>query len=460
MSTVSTTLTTVPAAVRRPVNGTPAKGAPSRNRRNAEIQGFRGMAALLTVVFHVWQQYFTYDRDGAHSPVPNRYANALVSLEVIDFFFVLSAYLLTLSYARAAIDGGSTRPGRVFLFRRAIRIIPLYFLAVLCVWATRNPTLPGEWSDLVHHLTFTQVFDQEQIFYTIGPTWSLSLEIMFYLALVGLGPLAARACRPLRKRASRVAVCAAGCALLYIGPFIWIAVARYVLEIPHTEWPVYFGPQARFGGFAAGMGLAVMMVALGDRGLAPREGGDPAAGGRPPGAVSAVLVRYGGGSDFPTTFYHPLSALLWMLLLYSTIHVRRQGRWHRWLTVRWLTGAGLASYSLFVWHEPIMLGLYNAGLLPPDGPPPRPPPTRPPPRPRPPTRPPLRRSGTTRSPRSPPRPARRPRARIRPPPRSSPASHRSPPPAGAVTTGKGLVGGLVDGVGDTLDGVLGGVLGG
>ncbi|GDY47869.1 hypothetical protein SANT12839_087510 [Streptomyces antimycoticus] len=188
MSTVSTTLTAAPATVRRPVNGTPAKGAPSRNRRNAEIQGFRGMAALLTVVFHVWQQYFTYDRDGAHSPVPNRYANALVSLEVIDFFFVLSAYLLTLSYARAAIDGGSTRPGRVFLFRRAIRIIPLYFLAVLCVWATRNPTLPGEWSDLVHHLTFTQVFDQEQIFYTIGPTWSLSLEIMFYLALVGLGP--------------------------------------------------------------------------------------------------------------------------------------------------------------------------------------------------------------------------------------------------------------------------------
>lgn len=366
MSTVSTTLTTAPVTVRRPVNGTPAKGAPARNRRNAEIQGFRGMAALLTVVFHVWQQYFTYDRDGAHSPVPNRYANALVSLEVIDFFFVLSAYLLTLSYARAAIDGGSTRPGRVFLFRRAIRIIPLYFLAVLCVWATRNPTLPGEWSDLVHHLTFTQVFDQEQIFYTIGPTWSLSLEIMFYLALVGLGPLAARACRPLRRRASRVAVCAAGCALLYIGPFIWIAVARYVLEIPHTEWPVYFGPQARFGGFAAGMGLAVMMVALGDRGRLHAKVAIPL---RVAALLGLYLLSWSGteAEDFPTTFYHPLSALLWTVLLYSTIHVRRQGRWHTWLTARWLTGAGLASYSLFVWHEPIMLGLYNAGLLPPDG---------------------------------------------------------------------------------------------
>ncbi|WP_445519684.1 acyltransferase family protein [Streptomyces sp. NEAU-174] len=364
MSTLSTAIASTTAP--RAVNGTPAKGAPSRNRMSQEIQGLRGMAALLTVVFHVWQQYFVYDRDGAHSPVPNRYANALVSLEVIDLFFVLSAYLLTLSYARAAIEGGSTRPGRVFLFRRAIRIVPLYFLAVTFIWATRNPTLPGEWSDLLHHLTFTQVFDQEQIFYTIGPTWSLSLEIMFYVALVGLGPLAVRACRPLRRRASRVAVCAVGCALLYIGPFIWIAVARYGLEIPHTEWPVYFGPQARFGGFAAGMGLAVAMVALGDRGRLDAKVAIPL---RAAALVGLYLLSYCGteAEDFPTTFYHPLSALLWMLLLYSTIHVRRQGRWHAWLTARWLTGVGLASYSLFVWHEPIMLGLYNAGLLPPDG---------------------------------------------------------------------------------------------
>ncbi|MFD8157350.1 acyltransferase family protein [Streptomyces malaysiensis] len=370
MSTLSTTITSASASASatgpRPAEATPAKGAPARNRMNAEIQGFRGTAALLTVVFHVWQQYFTYDRDGAHSPVPNRYANALVSLEVIDFFFVLSAYLLTLSYARAAIDGGSTRPGRVFLFRRAIRIIPLYFLAVTFVWATRNPTLPGEWSDLVRHLTFTQVFDQEQIFYTIGPTWSLSLEIMFYVVLVALGPLAARACRPLRRRASRVAVCAVGCALLYIGPFIWIAVARYGLDIPHTEWPVFFGPQARFGGFAAGMGLAVLMIALGDRGLLHAKVAIPL---RVAAVVGLYLLSLCGteAEDFLTTFYHPLSALLWMVLLYSTIHVQRRGRWHRCLTVRWLTGVGLASYSLFVWHEPIMLALYNAGLLPPDG---------------------------------------------------------------------------------------------
>jgi len=364
MSTLSTVNNNThhPAA---PTVVKPAQSATGR-RRNGEIQGYRGLAAMATVVFHVWQQYFTYDQDGSHAPVANPYANALVSLEVIDFFFVLSAYLLTLSYARAAIDGGSTKPARVFLFRRAIRIVPLYFLAILFIWATRNPSLPGDWADLLRHLTFTQVFDKEQIFYTIGPTWSLSLEIMFYLALVALGPLAARACRRLRSRAARVAVCAAGCALLYIGPMVWIAVAHYGFEVPHTEWPVYFGPQARFGGFAAGMGLAVLTVALGERGrLGPKV--------TIPLRVAPLVALYvlsllsADPEDFATTFYHPLSAVLWTVLLFATLHVRKPGRWEAWLSARWLTAIGLASYSLFVWHEPIMLGLYEGGLLPPAG---------------------------------------------------------------------------------------------
>ncbi|MFG2194413.1 acyltransferase family protein [Streptomyces sp. NPDC048639] len=339
----------------------PPEGAPPGGRAR-EIEGFRGLAALSTVVFHVWQQYFRYDADGIHPPVDNPYLGAVISLEVIDLFFVMSAYLLTLSYARAAIDGGSVRPAGVFLFRRAIRIVPLYFLAVLLVWASRNPTLPGNWTDLVQHLTFTHVFSQEQIFYTLGPTWSLSLEMMFYLALVALGPVAVRACRSLRLRRSRIALCAGGCLLLFVVPVIWIAVAHYAYGIPHTEWPVYFGPQARFGGFAAGMGLAVAQIALGERG---RMSTGPAIALRSAVLVALFLLSLISRPENALfTFFHPLAALLWVLLLFGTIHVRRQGRWHKALTARWLTGAGLVSYSLFIWHEPIMLQLYTSGLLP------------------------------------------------------------------------------------------------
>ncbi|MGW9171928.1 acyltransferase family protein [Streptomyces decoyicus] len=330
--------------------------------RNQAVAGFRGLAAISTVAFHVWQQYFRYDAAGSHPPVDNPVIGAVLSLEVIDLFFVLSAYLLTLSYARAAIDGRSIRTARHFLFRRAIRILPLYVLAVLVVWASRNPTLPGNWRDLVEHLTFTHVFDQQRIFYTLGPTWSLSLEVLFYLVLVALGPLAVRACRPLRQRRTRVAVCAAGCLFLFAAPLAWIAVARYGFGVPHTDWVVYFGPQARFGGFAAGMGLAVLTAALGDRGrLGPRTALPLVAFAL---AGLFALSLDSGPENFTFTFYHPIASALWVVLIFSTLHVRQQTFWQGFLASRWLAAAGLVSYSLFIWHEPVMLQLHDAGLLP------------------------------------------------------------------------------------------------
>ncbi|MFG2223332.1 acyltransferase family protein [Streptomyces sp. NPDC048644] len=352
------TATRPPAAPARPPEGAPARS------RASDIDGLRGLAALSTLIFHVWQQYYRYDAAGSHPPVDNPLIGAAFSFEIIDLFFVMSAYLLTLSYARAAIDGRSIRPARVFLFRRAIRILPLYALAVLVVWASRNPTLPGDWRDLAEHLTFTHVFDQHRIFYTLGPTWSLSLEVCFYLVLVAIGPPAVRACRPLRQRRTRVAVCAAGCLTLYAVPFAWIAVAHYGYGVPHTDWAVYFGPQARFGGFAAGMGLAVLMAALGKRGRLGRRVALPLCAAAVAGLYCLSLFSTPENAAF--TFYHPLTSALWLLLLFGTVHVRRKSFWNRMLTARWLSAVGLVSYSLFIWHEPVMLQLHKAGLLPTD----------------------------------------------------------------------------------------------
>ncbi|AJE81030.1 MULTISPECIES: acyltransferase family protein [Streptomyces] len=336
--------------------------APGPRGKADEIQGFRGIAALSTVVFHVWQLYYRYDASGSHPPIENKYIGSLISLEVIDFFFVTSGYLLTIAYARAAIDGGSTRPAGDFLFRRVIRIVPLYFLAVLFVWSTRNSSLPGNWLDLLEHLTFTHVFDREQIFFTLGPAWSLSLEVVFYLFLVIAGPLAVRACKHLRARATRIAFCLGACVLLFAAPVAWISYAHWVLEIPHTDWPVYFGPQARFGGFAAGMALAVIMVALGNRGLL-----------RGRTSILLSVLALGGAywlsfvskpENLTFTFYHPLTSLMWTVLMYSVVHTAATIRWHALLRVRFLGYAGLVSYSLFMWHEPVMLWMNDSGLLP------------------------------------------------------------------------------------------------
>lgn len=339
----------------------PPEGAPPRSRAQ-EIEGFRGIAALSTVVFHVWQMYMRYGPDGPDPPVDSTALGSLISLEVVDLFLVMSAYLLTLSYARAAIDGGTTRSARSFLYRRIIRILPLYYLMVLVVWVSRNPVLPGNWLDLVEHLTFTHLFDRQRIFYTIGPTWSLSLEIIFYFTLVALGPLAVRCCRRLASRRARVAVCAGGCAALFVLPLVWIAVARYALHAGHLDYPVYFGPQARFGGFAVGMLLAVLSVALKDRGTVPTLLAVPL-------RLACLAALYALSwlsvpENAVFTFFHPMASVVWLVLLYCTLRTRTKGIWHRVLRARWLTFVGLISYSLYILHEPIMLQLDRSGLLP------------------------------------------------------------------------------------------------
>lgn len=129
-----------------------------------------------------------------------------------------------LPYLRSAMAGEDAPAARAFLVRRAARVVPLYLVAVSLVWAFRNQDLPGDWVDLVEHLTFTQVFDNQRIFYTIGPAWSLAVEVQFYLVLAVLGKLACHVCRrlpPPRRRS----VLAAGLAGIVLFSVIWKAVA-------------------------------------------------------------------------------------------------------------------------------------------------------------------------------------------------------------------------------------------
>jgi peptidoglycan/LPS O-acetylase OafA/YrhL len=169
----------------------------------SQLQGQRGLAALGVVVFHAYQ----YDRSGPDASFPYQGTVADTALRaldgLVDWFFVLSAFLLALPYAKAVLRGSSTVGPGTFLARRAVRIVPLYLVAITLVWASRNPSLPGDWRDLLEVLSFTQVFDTKRIFYTIGPAWSLAVEAQFYLLLALLGSLfvaGARRCSSARVR--------------------------------------------------------------------------------------------------------------------------------------------------------------------------------------------------------------------------------------------------------------------
>src|SRR5687768_15093619 len=95
--------------------------------RLAALDGYRAIAATAVLATHVG--FLTGSSvDGPLAPMLSR-------LDVgVAIFFVLSGYLLYRPFLAAALD---RRPGpslRSYLWRRALRIVPLYAVVVISAW--------------------------------------------------------------------------------------------------------------------------------------------------------------------------------------------------------------------------------------------------------------------------------------------------------------------------------------
>lgn len=159
---------------------------PTGIRRGAylpELESLRGIAILLVYAFHA---------DGILGfPLRSR-AGTWPSLPValvwgghtgVSLFFVLSAFLLTLPFLAEA-NGGRPVSRRDFYVRRALRILPLFYAAVLVATLATCHRL----ADLRHalpYLTFTFFWPGSAVpMQPYGAAWwSLAVEVQFYAAL-------------------------------------------------------------------------------------------------------------------------------------------------------------------------------------------------------------------------------------------------------------------------------------
>ncbi len=327
--------------------------------RFAGLEGYRGVAALLIVIYHVFQQIDAQSPGslGGDADWGYRILHGLDGF--VSLFFVLSAFLLYLPYVRGLSGEGDMPSARSFLVRRASRIVPLYVIAILVVWSSRNwGLLDANWWDLLEHLTFTQVYDDGQIFSTIGPAWSLAIEVQFYVLLALLG-LAFAALAPRLSRGAGLAVATLTPLLLLAGSVAYKLDAWLVQGTAGDDWSVWFGLPAKLDEFALGMLLAVV-VASGARRL-PRAA---TVGLRIVGLgvlVAALALRPTG--DALHAWFHTATAVGFLGVLAASV-LGEEDRWSRALNTKVLVVLGLVSYSLYLWHEPLILLLDGHGLLP------------------------------------------------------------------------------------------------
>ncbi|HEX4345359.1 MAG TPA: acyltransferase, partial [Solirubrobacteraceae bacterium] len=169
------------AALPPPPAAAPAAPAPAkRPARFSELDALRGLAAVGILILHAYQNSRTFQGYAYRDDYVVR--NIIINLDFgLGVFFALSGFVVFLPFAKALINGRPHMGVREFATRRAFRILPLYFVAILVIWNSRYYGAPGQIADLVRHLTFTQIYHNSKIFYTIGPSWSLAVEMHFYV---------------------------------------------------------------------------------------------------------------------------------------------------------------------------------------------------------------------------------------------------------------------------------------
>ncbi|MCO5973855.1 acyltransferase family protein [Actinoallomurus soli] len=222
------------------------------------LDGVRAVAALAVLVFHVAADTGHTLRD---DPTAWLLSGAGIGVPV---FFTLSGLLLYRPWAAALLLDGHDRPrtGR-FLWRRAVRILPAYWLVVVFAMVTiltDHTRDPWTWLKL---LTLTYPYDPHPWWHTylgpsgLGQMWSLTVEAAWYALLpvtaALLGRYARRAGEDTGVRARRLLRGIAGYAAVSFVFTIFMFTPRLSVQLG-VFLPRYFA------WFAIGMALSVMTV--------------------------------------------------------------------------------------------------------------------------------------------------------------------------------------------------------
>src|SRR5687768_11910933 len=177
----------------------------SSQRRHAALDGLRGIAALTVFAIHVW----IYQLPNTVELRRDSWEKTLLFEGRVAFvmFFVLSGFLLYRAFARAAI--GRSRPVAVgsYLVRRAARIAPAYYLALAGTLTLLSLAgdVPGrrlvDAGELPLFFLFAQNYSPDTLLKLNAATWTLTVEVVFYLLLPLVGLAALRLGRTARRQA-------------------------------------------------------------------------------------------------------------------------------------------------------------------------------------------------------------------------------------------------------------------
>ncbi len=329
------------------------------------VDGLRALAAGLVLLTHVAFWTGTSHLD----VVGGLLARADSGVAI---FFAISAFLLLRPWIRAGLERGRGPRARSYVWRRAVRILPAYWVALAAVLlvAGLSDRAGGIGSPIkvVLHALLLQGYTLDD-YQAFSQTWSLTTEVTFYLFIPVVGVLLGRLAR--RGRAHLAVAVAAALGLAIQGVATWCSrvgatTVGGVLATSvagHLAW------------FAAGASLA-----LGSAGVTPTVGERVRRWWRAVGDSPSTLVALAGfcyllasgpiagprGLQVPSVAEAVTKEALYAVIAVCLLRAAEQGpsatspvaAWiARSPATRWL---GDISYGVFLWHVVLLQVLYLA----------------------------------------------------------------------------------------------------
>ncbi len=319
------------------------------SHRVPELDGIRGMAILIVVVFH-WIAL------EGQSVLPERLESLLsFGWSGVDLFFVLSGFLIggILLDARDA-----TNYFKVFYMRRFYRILPLYgaiCLTTLVIFYARLSTHAwlfwGIKIPWYSYLTFGQNFWMVKLhtlgYWQLGITWSLAVEEQFYLTL----PLVIR----FSSRKTLPYVLGVG---VLLAPLIRVAL-WFALDPNSASFSAEYLAPCRMDALLLGVlaACAVRDAACWERLVAHKAVVAAASIASGAGVLEMIHLRLGPHSFAMASFGYTLIALFYLSLL--LLAVSQSGFVSRLFRFRGLTELGILAYGLYLFHMPVIGLVYG-----------------------------------------------------------------------------------------------------
>ena len=334
----------------------PDLGHPERRATRFPLfDGFRAIAATAVLLTHVAFDtgYDTRSRWGGY------FARADVGVAI---FFLISGFLLYRPFVAARFHNDAAPRTGAFWWRRALRIYPAYWVALVALVVIGGIEVHG-FTAWLRFVFLVHIYWPNTVFGPVAQSWTLATELAFYLFLPLYAYLIRRAVRDEADPRRKLRVELIGIAVLVAITWLyrWALANTDRFGVYNTWLPSWLDH------FGLGMLLAVTSVWCADRrrrapaGLERRWA--PAACWVVTGvAFWLVSMKMGVAVNFAefTTrdemVCHVMYAIVaFFFLLPGVFGPQDKGLIRRFLRNRAVQFVGLVSYGVYLWHELLII---------------------------------------------------------------------------------------------------------